>query len=122
MQIAFLNKVDKSMFPYTTVTGKDRPGKEPFSDFGCDKVGLPVPPTDKFPYPANDIYPNCFHGSNTANIHFHGTHTTPNGLGDNVLVQVLEDNKQPDWTPIFNQIFDSGTIPQKWADSAGRIP
>jgi FtsP/CotA-like multicopper oxidase with cupredoxin domain len=113
VQLAFLNKVDENQFPYTYVTGKDKP---PFSDLGCDQAGLPDPTTGKFPYPANDIYPNCFHGSNTANIHFHGTHTSPDGLGDNVLVQVLSDPKQPDWTPLFNQIYNSGKIPQEWAD------
>lgn len=113
VQLAFLNKVDESQFPYTYVTGKDKP---PFSDLGCDQAGLPDPKTGKFPYPANDIYPNCFHGSNTANIHFHGTHTDPDGLGDNVLVQVLAESKQPDWTSVFNQIYSSGKIPQKWSD------
>jgi len=112
VQIAFLNKVDERQFPYSFVTGRDKP---PFSDFGCDKVGTPNP-DGKYPYPGNDIYPNCFHGSSTANIHFHGTHTSPDGLGDNVLVQVLPDHTQPDWTTIFNQIFDSGRIPQKWND------
>ena len=112
VQIAFLNKVDTDKFPYSVVTGRNKP---PFSDLGCDKVGLQDPTTKKFPYPANDIYPNCFHGSSTANIHFHGTHTNPDGLGDNVLVQVLPDNKGQDWMPLFNRIFD-GAIPQKWDD------
>lgn len=113
VQIAFLNKVNERDFPYSFVTGNDKP---PFSDFGCDKAGLPDPQTGRFAYPASDKYPNCFHGSSTANIHFHGTHTSPDGLGDNVLVQVLPDPTQQDWTAIFNQIFDSGKIPQKWID------
>lgn len=113
VQLAFLNKVDETQFSYTYVTGKDKP---PFSDAGCDQAGLVDPKTGMFPYPGADIYPNCFHGSNTANIHFHGTHTDPDGLGDNVLVQVLSEPKQPDWTYLFNQIYSSGKIPQKWAD------
>ena len=40
-------------------------------------------------YPLNDVMPNCIHGSSTANVHFHGTHTTPSTTGDNVLVYVL---------------------------------
>jgi FtsP/CotA-like multicopper oxidase with cupredoxin domain len=112
VQIAFLNKADESRFPYSFVTGNDKP---PFSDFGCDRVGLPDQ-NGKFPYPASDIYPNCFHGSSTANIHFHGTHTSPDGLGDNVLVQVLPDPTQPDFTAFFNQIYNSRQIPQKWDD------
>jgi FtsP/CotA-like multicopper oxidase with cupredoxin domain len=114
VQIAFLNKADRNMFPYTFVTDS-KPG---YSDFGCDRVGTRDPRTGKYIYPANDKYPNCFHGSNTANIHYHGTHTSPDGLGDNVLVQVLPDLKQPDWTATFNQIFAIKKIPQNitWGD------
>ena len=35
-----------------------------------------------------DKPPNCLHASSTANIHFHGTHTNPNSVGDNVFVQL----------------------------------
>lgn len=125
VEISFLNKIDDNLFPYTFVT--DSPGG--LSDFGCDKSGVraptaspnpngtPDPKAGKVnPYPSDDKYPNCFHGSSTANIHYHGTHTDPDGLGDNVLVQVLPQLNQPDWTATFNKMFDSGKIPQKWAD------
>ncbi len=40
-------------------------------------------------YPSGgDKMPNCLHGSSTANIHFHGTHTTPSTTGDNVLLYI----------------------------------
>ena len=111
VEISFLNKIDDSQFPYTFDTSSP-PG---FSGFGCDEVA--TTDSTKYPgYPGKDIFPNCFHGSSTANIHFHGTHTSPNGLGDNVLVQVLPQVKQPDWSATFNKIFDSGKIPEKWAD------
>ncbi len=103
-EITFLNKVDDSLFPYTFDTNSP-PG---FSSFGCDKVGTT--------YPGKDKFPNCFHGSSTANLHFHGTHTSPDGVGDDVLVQVLPQVKQPDWTSTFKEIFDSGKIPQTWAE------
>ncbi len=125
VEISFLNKIDDSLFPYTFVT--DSPGG--LSDFGCDKSGVrapaatpnpngtPNPSAGKVnPYPSDDKYPNCFHGSSTANIHYHGTHTDPDGLGDNVLVQVLPQPNQPDWSATFNGIFDSGKIPQRWLD------
>jgi FtsP/CotA-like multicopper oxidase with cupredoxin domain len=35
-----------------------------------------------------DKFPNCLHASSTANIHFHGTHTSPNSTGDNVYLQI----------------------------------
>jgi len=122
VEISFLNKIDDRQFPYTFVTDS-KPG---FSDFGCDKSGVRapsdpnIPPDPKAgkvnPYPSDDKYPNCFHGSSTANIHFHGTHTSPDGVGDNVLVQILPQLNQPDWTNTFNKLFDSGKIPQKWTD------
>jgi FtsP/CotA-like multicopper oxidase with cupredoxin domain len=111
VEISFLNTVDVRQFPYSFVTDS-QPG---FSDFGCDKSGSRDPKTGLvLPYPAEDKFPNCFHGSSTANIHFHGTHTSPDGLGDNVLVQVLPQ-LHPDSSK-FDQIFDSGKIPQKWSD------
>lgn len=39
-------------------------------------------------YPGGDTMPNCLHGSSTANLHFHGTHTTPSTTGDNVLLYI----------------------------------
>ena len=111
VEISFLNKIDDRLFPYSFVTDSP-PGS---SDFGCDKSGTRDPKTGIIlPYPGNDKFPNCFHGSSTANIHFHGTHTSPDGLGDNVLVQVLPQ-LNPD-SSTFDQIFNSGKIPQKWSD------
>jgi len=113
VEISFLNKIDDSKFSYSPV--RDTPPGQ--SDYGCDKVGVRDPKSKMvFPYPAADKFPNCFHGSSTANIHFHGTHVEPDGLGDNVLVQVLPQLDQQDWTTTFNKLFDSGTIPKKWKD------
>lgn len=120
VEIYFQNRIDDSKFPYTFVTDR----KEGTSDFGCDLSGTALPPDYKppagysppiyYPYPGLDTFPNCFHGSSTANIHFHGTHTSPDGLSDNVLVQILPQVKQPDWTNTFNGIFNSRRIPPKW--------
>jgi FtsP/CotA-like multicopper oxidase with cupredoxin domain len=119
IEISFLNMVDDSIFPYSFDTNSP-PG---YSGFGCDKVDEsvtnPNPPpqlVSKPYYPGNDKFPNCFHGSSTANLHFHGTHTSPDGLGDNVLVQILPQVKQPDWSGTFNKIYDSGKIPQTWSE------
>jgi FtsP/CotA-like multicopper oxidase with cupredoxin domain len=104
VEISFLNKIDDSLFAYTFDTNST-PGR---SSFGCDQSGTI--------YPGKDLFPNCFHGSSTANIHFHGTHTSPDGLGDNVLVQVMPQVNQKDWTPTFTKIFNSGKIPQEWKE------
>lgn len=104
VELSFLNKIDDSQFAYTFDTNS-KPG---LSSFGCDKSGTI--------YPGNDLFPNCFHGSSTANIHFHGTHTSPDGLGDNVLVQVMPQVNQKNWEPTFDKIYNSGRIPQEWKD------
>src|SRR5258706_7135002 len=121
VEISFLNKIDDRQFPYTFVTDS----KGGLSDFGCDKSGTRAPSDNRIPpdpkagkvnpYPSDDKYPNCFHGSSNANIHYHRTHTDPDGLGDNVLVQGLPQLNQPDWTATFNGIFDSRKIPQRWS-------
>src|SRR5262249_42170723 len=104
-QIAFFNKVDDALFPYTFDTDKGH------LSYGCDMASNPGL------YPAADQFPNCFHGSSTANLHFHGTHTNPDGLADNVLVQVMPDKslKESEWLPIFARIY-GGPLPPGWKD------
>ncbi len=102
VEIAVLNKIDDKMFSYTFDTTSP-PGK---SSFGCDVSGSA--------YPAGDIFPNCFHGSSTGNIHFHGTHTNPDGLGDNVLVEILPQPNQRDWTKVFDEVYSSPQCPTMW--------
>lgn len=41
-----------------------------------------------YPQSVGDTWPNCFHGSTSGNMHFHGTHTNPNGTGDNVFLTI----------------------------------
>ncbi|HEX2165538.1 MAG TPA: multicopper oxidase domain-containing protein [Thermoanaerobaculia bacterium] len=91
VQLAFLNHIDTSQFANTldlTEQGK--------AD-GCDEARatrVNFPDQSVLIYPSmagvndlpGDVYPNCFHGSSTANVHFHGTHTTPSTTGDNVLL------------------------------------
>jgi FtsP/CotA-like multicopper oxidase with cupredoxin domain len=66
---------------------------------GCDQVSGVYPKTIKIKggntVPV-DVFPDCFHGSSTANIHYHGTHTNPESTGDNVLVQLRPSNPQQD--------------------------
>jgi len=85
VQLAFLNHVDPRNFPNTLDQGET--GKTD----GCDVAMASrknAPTTSSQIYPRNDTYPNCLHGSSTANVHFHGTHTTPSTTGDNVLLFV----------------------------------
>jgi FtsP/CotA-like multicopper oxidase with cupredoxin domain len=103
VQIAFLNRIDDKLFPYTFDTAAGH------GSHGCDLTSNPGL------YPAADQFPNCFHGSSTANLHFHGTHTSPDGLADNVLVQVMpvKDLNEKEWISIFEEIFRS-PVPTSW--------
>ena len=54
VQIAFFNRVDDKLFPYTFDT------VEGHASHGCDMTANPGL------YPGPDQFPNCFHGSSTA--------------------------------------------------------
>ncbi|HEX7317115.1 MAG TPA: multicopper oxidase domain-containing protein [Pyrinomonadaceae bacterium] len=69
INLTFINQVNPNHFGNSIDRGEN--------GFGCDQ---PVPP--------GDVYPDCFHGSSTGNIHFHGTHTNPNNTGDNVFLEI----------------------------------
>lgn len=109
VQITFLNRVSLTNFLggglYSAEGGN--------TDGLCDEINA-----GRW-YPANDKYPNCFHASSAANVHFHGTHVTPSTTGDNVLVNVWPDPKMTDadaqkiqqW---FQPIFDKGEAVADW--------
>lgn len=83
VQLTFLNQVDPLNHADTLDRGSDAGACDQFS------VGSGGVSTDKgYPGNASDTFPNCFHGSSTANIHFHGTHTNPNSTGDNIFLHV----------------------------------
>ena len=74
IQLTFLNQINPSNFGNSIDRGESATGS------GCDESSSGYPGPDKFP--------DCFHGSSTGNIHFHGTHTNPNSTGDNVFIEV----------------------------------
>jgi FtsP/CotA-like multicopper oxidase with cupredoxin domain len=123
VQLTFLNNINPAVFNLSRDggAGVDRGDSEL-----CDQTSAG--------YPGRDTYPNCFHGSTTANIHFHGTHTNPNTTGDNVFLEVLSSRRlsggapvrPEDVKPAFDEFFrrcevELGTIqqrtwPRKWTD------
>jgi hypothetical protein len=88
IQISFMNQVNTENFPTSLDVG------EKGQTSGCDEAfGTAQDPTTNKTikvniYPRNDTMPNCLHGSSTANLHFHGAHTTPSTTGDNVLLYI----------------------------------
>ena len=68
-----------------------------------------------------DTMPNCLHGSSTVNVHFHGTHTTPNTSGDNVLlfIRPAQGALTPDGQRVLNEFFtacEKTGPPMYWTD------
>ena len=59
VELTFLNQIDPLDYGNSLDLGK------------CDSS------SGGYPGSAGDTMPNCFHGSATGNIHFHGTHTSP---------------------------------------------
>ena len=96
VQLTFVNQIDPARFPLTSESSGN--------SAACDVVvGV---------YPGPDKYPDCFHGSSTGNIHFHGTHTNPNGTADNVLLELRpsprDANKRPTIGPdTYKKQFDA---------------
>ncbi|HEX6642235.1 MAG TPA: multicopper oxidase domain-containing protein, partial [Thermoanaerobaculia bacterium] len=100
IQLTFLNNVDPAVFGASS----DGPTKIDAGDIGdCDSTSAPYPGNAKSSTgkPLGDTFPNCFHGSTTANLHFHGTHTNPNTTGDNVFLEILSSKRLIGGAPVM---------------------
>ena len=73
VQLSFINQVNQNNFDENLDIEK------------CTEVG---PGGAIYPKEANDALPDCLHASSTANVHFHGTHTSPKSTGDNVYLMI----------------------------------
>ncbi len=119
VEITFLNQVKVEDFGGSLDVSEEGKG----NNQGCDattKIGSGGA-TNKNWYPAADVFPNCLHGSSTANLHFHGTHVTPDKLGDNVLLFIRPNPKvtEREVGGAFKKVFDAyaaGKRVKTWAD------
>jgi FtsP/CotA-like multicopper oxidase with cupredoxin domain len=67
---------------------------------GCDQGFTVSKGQTSNVYPGLDEFPDCFHGSTTGNIHFHGTHTNPQTTGDNVFIEVRPSLRDASGQPV----------------------
>jgi FtsP/CotA-like multicopper oxidase with cupredoxin domain len=93
VQITLLNHVDVKNFPNTLDLAEQ--GKSAGCDVSSTLIGPAGNQSRREVYPNGDQEPDCFHGSSTVNLHFHGFHVSPNTVGDNVLVQVRPSLRDP---------------------------
>jgi FtsP/CotA-like multicopper oxidase with cupredoxin domain len=123
VEITLLNQVDVAAFGNSLDTGEQ--------GGGCDVATTVGPGGSVNTYPGNppfDMMPDCFHGSSTANLHYHGTHVSPNIIEDNVFVQ-LRPSPRVKGEPVVNEAYlnkydfgkiftncQAGHSPTKWKD------
>ncbi len=113
VQLTLLNQIDPNDFPYSIDQGEKSP------QGGCDQTSL-YPGTG----PNADKFPDCFHGSSTVNIHFHGTHTNPNSTGDNVFLEIRPSPRTRDAqdAPIVTQATVQQPFDEFFAKCSQELP
>lgn len=97
VELMFLNRIDTTCFNDTPMTGegngcevaKNTAGQQTYPSIANGGYDPSKPESPTNPKNFVDKFPDCFRVSNTTNMHYHGTHTTPGAFGDNVLVGVL---------------------------------
>ncbi len=122
VQITLLNHVNVKNFPGTLDVADQGQACDQNKSIAPDGTSVNTYPGD----PSFENPPNCYHGSSSTNLHFHGTHMSPSGIADNVLLNVRPSPRGPDGTPTVNEktvkpIFDkvfadckAGTQPMEW--------
>src|SRR5205814_11975 len=99
VEITLLNQVDVTAFGNSLDTGEQGDG--------CDVATSAGPGGNVNTYPGAppfDTMPDCFHGSSTANLHYHGTHVSPNVIEDNVFVQ-LRPSPRAKGVPVVDEKY-----------------
>lgn len=124
VQITLLNQVKVSDFA-NSLDVAEKGG-------GCD-AATAVGPNGQVAntYPGNPSFenpPDCFHGSSSTNLHYHGTHVSPNSIADYVLANTRPSPRDANGNPVvdekyvekaFDKIFANcsmGHSPQRWDD------
>jgi FtsP/CotA-like multicopper oxidase with cupredoxin domain len=98
VELTFLNQINPADFGDSIDRAENGIGN------GCDQsTGSGT--NQGYPTNAGDVFPDCFHGSSTGNIHYHGTHTNPNGTGDNVLAELRPSPRANNQPTITEQTF-----------------
>jgi FtsP/CotA-like multicopper oxidase with cupredoxin domain len=95
IQITLLNNVNVKNFPNTLDVAEHGQSCDQATTFGAGNT-----------YPGNPSWenpPNCFHGSSSTNLHFHGTHTSPSGISDNILLNIRPSPLGADGKPVVNE-------------------
>jgi FtsP/CotA-like multicopper oxidase with cupredoxin domain len=104
IELTFLNQINTLDYGQSIDVSEKGDYDPAVPGAGCDtsSTGYPVMKSTATPPgpPVTDTWPNCFHGSTSGNIHYHGTHTSPNGTADNVFLNVRPSPRDKDGKPV----------------------
>ncbi len=100
VELTFLNQIDPLDFGDSIDRGEHGQG--------CDE--------STNPYPGKDTYPDCFHGSSTGNIHYHGTHTSPSTTADNVFIEVRPSPRERSGRNVTEPVVTEESVKAAFAD------
>jgi FtsP/CotA-like multicopper oxidase with cupredoxin domain len=79
----------------TTPSGQCNSACPEGDDTCCPPAGEPCPPSCTKGC-AQESYPECFHGDDITNLHFHGTHVSPQAPQDYVLLELAPSGTPPE--------------------------
>jgi FtsP/CotA-like multicopper oxidase with cupredoxin domain len=102
VELTFLNQIDPLDYGNSIDRWENLKGDPSQPGAGCDSSTTGYPQLAAGPPPLIDSMPDCFHGSSTGNMHFHGTHVSPTSTGDNVFVMVRPSPRK-DGQPTVNE-------------------
>jgi FtsP/CotA-like multicopper oxidase with cupredoxin domain len=125
VEITLMNQVNVNDFNASLDAEKAGAAK-PLDFNACDQATQTSPTGSSSIYPGNppfDDMPNCFHGSSTANLHYHGTHISPNVIEDNVFVQVRPSPMVGGKPTVDEKFLVANDFPKIFSDcAAGHSP
>ena len=103
VQITLLNQVNTANFPGNQLDVAEYGT----TDTACAEVD------GGRTYPGNPTWetlPNCFHGSSSTNLHFHGTHISPSGIADNILINLRPSPRTSPAGPTSTPLITEQTV------------
>ena len=112
VQITLLNHVNVSDFPASGMDVAEKgQGCQSFTTAGINMNTYPGDPSFENP-------PNCFHASSSTNLHFHGSHVSPSGVSDNVLLNIRPSPRDAAGNPTVNEKTVKPMFDEVFADCA----
>ncbi|HKP82437.1 MAG TPA: multicopper oxidase domain-containing protein [Pyrinomonadaceae bacterium] len=118
VQITLVNNVNTSNFPGNQLDVAEKGT----TDTACAEVDSGTTYPGK---PTWETLPNCFHGSSSTNLHFHGTHISPSGIADNILINLRPSPRKgtgSSSTPIITEQTVAAMFKEIFAQCATQSP